>query len=258
MKTEYFVAIVIFHYFGSLFFHSFYLHRYGTHSQFTMNRFWERFFYVCTWISQATSFLNPTAYAKMHLQHHEHSDTKDDPHSPANFSFWKWGLDFIVAAPKMMWRTKQIFYEIRLGTHSIAALYKERRFPRWEDGFEKFADSNVARLIFAVLIFLFYWFFVPTWWCWFFLPVTLLSGPIQGAVVNWCGHKWGTRRFNTPDKSTNTPILNLISLGETNQNNHHFDAQRPNFARAWYEFDPIYPVILVFNFLGIIRLPQKV
>src|SRR5687768_5543584 len=73
---------VVVHWYASLFMHSFYLHRYGAHKQFTMTKFWERFFFVLTWFLQGSSFLNPRSYAIMHRMHHAFSDTKRDPHSP--------------------------------------------------------------------------------------------------------------------------------------------------------------------------------
>ena len=82
------MAILIFflaHWFLSLFCQTFFLHRYSSHKMFTMNTFWDRFFYAFTIISQGASFLNPRAYAIMHRMHHAFSDTEKDPHSPHFF-----------------------------------------------------------------------------------------------------------------------------------------------------------------------------
>jgi stearoyl-CoA desaturase (delta-9 desaturase) len=38
------------------------------------------------------------------------------------------------------------------------------------------------------------------------------------------------------------------------QNNHHHAGSRPNFAAKWWEIDPVYPIIKLFNKVGIIRL----
>ncbi len=64
--------------FGQTFFH----HRYGAHRMFSMNRFWDRFFYLFSFIVQSPSFLVPRAYAILHREHHAFSDTERDPHSP--------------------------------------------------------------------------------------------------------------------------------------------------------------------------------
>jgi fatty-acid desaturase len=46
---------------------------------------WERFFYLCTWLFQGSSYLVPRAYGVMHRMHHAYSDTEKDPHSPHFF-----------------------------------------------------------------------------------------------------------------------------------------------------------------------------
>lgn len=258
MQALNFILIfVVTHFFASLFFHSFFLHRYGTHKQFVMSPFWERTFFLLTYIFQGSSFLDPKAYAIIHLEHHAHSDTEKDPHSPLNFTISKWGLDFPVAGLKMMKYLRYVFAEVYYGRSELLQLYKDRKFPTWPH-FERFASSRLSSVLFGICYLVIYIIFAKDWWLWFFLPVNILTGPIQGALVNWCGHIWGYRRFKLKDNSRNTPILNIVMLGELNQNNHHKDPDNPNFAKKWYEFDLIYPVILFFNLVKIIRIPAKV
>ena len=55
------VAIILFflaHWWLSVFFQSFFLHRYCAHRMFTMSKGWERFFYLCTVLFQGSSFLS--------------------------------------------------------------------------------------------------------------------------------------------------------------------------------------------------------
>src|SRR5881392_3664671 len=81
------MAILVFfvlHWQLSVFFQTFFLHRYGAHKQFTMSKGWERFFHLCTYVSQGSSFLSPRGYAILHRMHHAYSDTERDPHSPHN------------------------------------------------------------------------------------------------------------------------------------------------------------------------------
>ena len=66
----------------SVFFQTFFLHRYGAHKQFTMSKGWERFFFFLTYLAQGSSFLSPRGYAILHRMHHAYSDTEKDPHSP--------------------------------------------------------------------------------------------------------------------------------------------------------------------------------
>ena len=79
------MAIAIFfvlHWQLSVFFQSFFLHRYGAHRQFEMSPRMEKVFHFLTWIVQGSSFLSPRAYAILHRLHHAYSDTPKDPHSP--------------------------------------------------------------------------------------------------------------------------------------------------------------------------------
>src|SRR5271165_5366248 len=68
----------------SVFFQSFFLHRYGAHRQFTMSKPVERFFHFLTFLAQGSSYLSPRGYAILHRMHHAYSDTPKDPHSPTN------------------------------------------------------------------------------------------------------------------------------------------------------------------------------
>src|SRR5437773_12060377 len=83
------MAILVFfvvHWQLSVFFQTFFQHRYGAHKQFTMSKGWERFFHLCTYFSQGSSFLSARGYAILHRMHHAFSDTPKDPHSPENYS----------------------------------------------------------------------------------------------------------------------------------------------------------------------------
>src|SRR5688572_25771193 len=76
------VGFLVGHWVLSVFFQTFFLHRYGAHRMFTMSPAWERFFHLCTYVFQASSYLNPRGYAILHRMHHAYSDTPGDPHSP--------------------------------------------------------------------------------------------------------------------------------------------------------------------------------
>src|SRR6187399_1139253 len=111
---------LIFHWYLSLFAQTFFLHRYGAHKMFSMSKGWERFFYMFTWITQGSSFLNPRAYAIMHRMHHAYSDTEKDPHSP-HFIKDVWGL---------MIKTKNIYLEYRRYKLEPEAQFLDR-YPTW-------------------------------------------------------------------------------------------------------------------------------
>ncbi|MBD3257809.1 acyl-CoA desaturase [candidate division GN15 bacterium] len=244
------VAIIAFfvgHWFLSLFFQTVFLHRYASHGMFTMSRFWERTFYVLTWLVQGSSFLNPRAYAIMHRRHHEHSDTEKDPHSPSNHS----------NVFSMMLATYKEYEYLR--THRVeedADPGKHVAPPEWP-AFDRFAGDFMVRVGFVLAYTAFYVAFAPSIWWYVLLPAHFLMGPIHGAIVNWCGHKYGYVNYReTEDQSRNTLPLDFLTMGELFQNNHHRAPGRANFAHKRFEFDPTYPVVRLLDWIGIVRLPR--
>jgi stearoyl-CoA desaturase (Delta-9 desaturase) len=239
------MIIIIFflaHWFLSLFCQTFFLHRYASHKMFAMSKRWERFFYFLTFITQGSSFLNPRAYAIMHRMHHTYSDTQKDPHSPHFFKdIWQ-----------MMVQTKNIYMGyVNYKTEPEEAF--KGNYPEWP-WLDKFADSWVTRVLFALGYTAFYVVYATNPFLYLLLPIQWLMGPVQGAIVNWCGHKYGYSNFDNKDHSKNTLPLDFFLMGELFQNNHHKSPNRPNFAKRWFEFDPTFPVMILLSKLGIIKM----
>jgi stearoyl-CoA desaturase (delta-9 desaturase) len=80
---------------------------------------------------------------------------------------------------------------------------------------------------------------------------------VQGATVNWCGHKYGYRNFNNDDHSRNTGNIGILLGGELFQNNHHRYPDSPNFAKRWFELDPTYVILKVLNGIKVIRFKKS-
>lgn len=232
------------HWYASLFAQTFFLHRYSAHRMFQLSKFWERFFFLFTWAAQGSSFLNPRAYAILHRLHHVHSDTAQDPHSPVQHP----------NVFKLMLHTKDIYYGILKNRIQVAKEYLHG-YPTW-NGFEQFAEGWISRLFWGTFYVGMYWYFAPAWYWYLLLPLHFLMGPIHGAIVNWAGHKVGYRNFNNSDNSRNTLWFDFVTLGELFQNNHHKFPLKVNFAVRWWEVDPAYHVMRLFNRLGIIKLQR--
>jgi stearoyl-CoA desaturase (delta-9 desaturase) len=243
------MAIVIFfvtHWSLSLFSQTFFLHRYGAHRMFTMTKFWERFFYLFTFITQGSSFLNPRAYAIMHRMHHAYSDTERDPHSPHYFK----------SMFRMMLTTKDRYLDILLRRVEPDTTF-DKNIPEWKS-LDDLALHWTPRIIWAAGYVIFYLYFASAWWMYLLLPAHLLMGPIHGAIVNWFGHKYGYANFtDTGDHSRNSLPLDFVAFGELFQNNHHKYPARPNFAVRRFEFDPTYPILRLFSYLRIIRFTRE-
>lgn len=211
---------------------------------FKTHKFWERTFYFCTWFFQGASFLNPRAYAIMHRMHHAHSDTEKDPHSP----------HFFRDVFSMMWHTRKI-YNDHVSNKTKPEKGFDGKYPEWKS-LDKIGDHMAVRIGFGIAYTLFYIAFVPAgaWWLFLLLPVHYLMGPIHGAIVNWCGHKYGYTNFDNKDHSKNTTPWGLFMLGELFQNNHHKRPNSPRFSVRWFEIDPVYPVMKLLHYARIIRL----
>jgi len=242
---EVILGFFIAHWYLSLFFQTFFHHRYSAHQAFTMNRFTEKVFFVLSWIFMGSNYLSPYGYGIMHRMHHAFADTPDDPHSP------KYDESII----KMMWKTKTIYSAITSKKYPV-----EPRFtvdvPEWTF-FDQFARSWVSRLMWGSMYVFVYWTFATEWWMWGFLLIQFALAPIHGAIINWFAHKYGYRNFEVGDTSRNFLPLDFLMMGESYHNNHHKHSTRANFGVRWHEMDPTYAAIWLFDKIGIIKLKKQ-
>ncbi len=49
-------------------------------------------------------------------------------------------------------------------------------------------------------------------------------------------------------------FIDILMLGESYHNNHHKHPSAINFGKRWFEIDPMYPVIRLFDRFRIIRI----
>ncbi len=207
-----------------------------------MSKRWERFFHAFTWFAQGSSYLSPRGYAILHRMHHAYSDTEKDPHSP----------HFYKNAFSMMVHTAGVYSPIKERKVEAEARF-EGGYPEWRL-FDETLAGWAPSIVWAALYTLFYVKFATTPWLFLLLPAHYVMGPIHGAIVNWCGHKYGYRNFEVSDRSKNTLVFDFLTGGELFQNNHHKFGQSPNFAVRWFEIDPTYQVMRVLALLRIIDM----
>jgi fatty-acid desaturase len=128
------VIILLFffiHWFSSLFFHTFFLHRYASHQMYFTSPFWEKTFYFLTWFFQGSSYLVPRAYAVMHRMHHAYSDTEKDPHSPHFFKdVWQ-----------MMMHTRNIYNAFVKNQIAPLEQFTKEYLPVWN--WSRFIEINL-------------------------------------------------------------------------------------------------------------------
>jgi stearoyl-CoA desaturase (delta-9 desaturase) len=203
-------------------------HRYAAHKMYTMGPRTEKVMHFLAWLVQGSSYLNPRGYAILHREHHAFSDTDKDPHAPG----------FHQNALAMMWRTKK-----RYDDYAHDRVKPEARFdgdvPEWKLVDQTLGQSWAMRILFGVGYTAFYFAFATHWWqIAFMLPFHFVMGPVHGAIVNWCGHKYGYQSFDNGDKSRNTLPFDFVT----------------NFAARWFELDPTWQVLKVLAVARIVTI----
>ena len=165
----------------------------------------------------------PLWWAGIIAQHHRHSDTPEDPHSPHVTSFWWSHVGWILSADhdETAWD----------------AIHDFARYPelRWLDrctGFPALCWPSAAYLIGG----------------WSGLVVGLRGQHGHPAItrtfsINSLSHLFGKRRYATTDDSRNNFWLALITLGEGWHNNHHHYQSSANQGFFWWEIDISYYII---------------
>ena len=238
------LLFIIAHWYLSLFFQTFFHHRYAAHQMFTMSKGMEKVFFIGSFLAQGSSYLSPNTYGIMHRMHHVFADTDKDPHSPKyDKTLWK-----------LMWRSAQEFRDIFYEKVEIEERFKID-LPEWRK-FDLITNKWIIRVAFMGAYTTFYVFFATYWWMYLLLPIHFLSGPVHGAVINWFAHKYGYTNFKVSDTSKNLLPVDFLMLGESYHNNHHANGTNPNFGHRWFEIDPVYPIIKLFHALRIIRLKR--
>lgn len=272
---------IILQWFLTIFFSSFLYHRYWTHESFTMSKLWASIFKVMAFIFLGPSFYFPRAWIVMHLLHHTHSDTQQDPHSP------RYALYELVMAWNMKVRhgflahfnpyfsreKKERIVKHYLNKSSLPWYYSYAEFPKsfWDrlpkaTWFDRFASSAWTRISWNIVYLFLYALLLDyilvhnlpliSWIPLLCLPIHSFIGAIQGTLVNWYGHLkgFGYRNYQINDDSTNILRKELALGGEGFQNNHHHDPKNPNFAHKAGEIDPTFFIIKILSRLGIVHL----
>jgi stearoyl-CoA desaturase (delta-9 desaturase) len=238
------LIVFILLWYSSLFFQTFFQHRYAAHGAFTMSRFWERAFFIFTYITQGSSYMSPRAYAILHRMHHAYTDTEKDPHSPLHSS----------NVFSMMLKTRNIYSSIFKERYEVEERFT-KNLPEWRS-FDRWAHSSLSRLLWVLAYAVLIVFFASSLWWLLLLPVVVAMGAIHGAIINWFAHKYGYINFRLKNTSHNLFSMDIFMLGESYHNNHHKHPAAINFGKRWHEIDPVYPLIRMLAWMRIIKLAK--
>jgi stearoyl-CoA desaturase (delta-9 desaturase) len=209
-------------------------HRYFGHRAYRLGRI-PQCLMAC--LAQSSAQKGSLWWAALHRRHHRHADQPEDVHSPVLESFWWSHVGWILSN--------------RYDTYDPKEVKDLGKFPelRWLDRFH-----FVPALALAVL--------VAVWGVW--SGTGILPALAWWAVstvflyhatfcINSLAHVWGTRRFDTPDRSRNNALLALITLGEGWHNNHHAFPGACRQGLRWWEIDLAYGMLRLLALFGIVR-----
>jgi stearoyl-CoA desaturase (delta-9 desaturase) len=215
-------------------------HRYFSHRSFRTSRGMQFAFAV---LGAASVQRGPLWWAAHHRHHHLHADTDLDAHSPRH-GFWRSHAGWFLTRRHFRTRHEAVpdlvrFPELRLldrfdvlvpvllavGLYALGALL-ERRAPG--------LGTNGPQLLV---------------WGFFVSTVVLFHVTV---TINSLAHRWGGRRYATPDDSRNNWLLALLTFGEGWHNNHHHYPGAARQGVAWWELDLTWYGLKLLSWLGLV------
>jgi stearoyl-CoA desaturase (delta-9 desaturase) len=213
-------------------------HRYFSHRSYKLGRAAQ---FGLAFLAETSGQKGVLWWAAQHRVHHRESDTEKDIHSPWTRSFWWAHLGWILSR-------QHDGYDPRLV--SDFAKYPELR---WLD-----RNYLVPPAVFGAGVLM-----AGGWaaFLWGFVLSTVLLYHCTFAI-NSFAHVYGSRRFDTPDRSRNNWLLALLTMGEGWHNNHHFSMSSCAQGVRWWEIDVTYWIVRLLSAAGIardvkpFRLPQ--
>lgn len=184
---------------------SLYIHRIRCHRNFNMKT-WKH--HLFSFIFSGLNLGSPSVYVSVHLNHHKHSGTDDDPHDPYTRGFWNilfsnWDSKFKPDRKK---------------------LKEEKSLPYF-----KFYHENHQKISLAFCI---------------FLPVLPMLAFWHTKFVTIIVHlkNVGYQNYITNETSRNIWWLKPLLWGEELHNNHHakWVVSNHNHKNNWKELDILY------------------
>lgn len=216
-------------------------HRYFSHKAFKTSRLMQ---FVFALIGATSVQRGPLWWASHHRNHHRHSDSEADFHSPVTRS--------------MLWSHMGWFLTARGFATDRSVIRDLERYPelRWIDRFDTLIPIVLASLLF----------FFGAWleatqpqlgtsgpqmliWGFFVSTVVLFHATV---TINSLAHRYGTRRFPTHDNSRNNLWLALLTFGEGWHNNHHHFPGSARQGFRWWEIDLTYYGLRLMSALGLV------
>lgn len=228
-------------------------HRMLSHRAFKCPKWLEYFFATC---GVCLAQESPVRWVAVHRRHHQHTDRRDDPHSPlVNFL---WGhFEWVV---------------VKNDALSTSGFYDKYARDMLRDPYYFFLERGGmwfwVYVAHAALIFGLGFAVGCVWTYEGVAPLasglrlglsTLVWGVALRTVFGWhttwavnsVGHLWGYRNYETNDRSTNQFVVGLLASGEGWHNNHHADPRCAKIGHCWWELDPGWWTIAALAMVGL-------
>lgn len=213
-------------------------HRLLTHRGYGTPKWLEYFLTFCGTLALEGG---PISWVATHRIHHQKSDQEGDPHTPREGTWWA----------HMGWilRGDSLHHEAAVLARYVPDLCRDRvhvALSKWH-----WMSNVVVGVVLLAIGGIPY-----VLWGIFFRTTVGLHATW---LVNSATHKWGSRRFDTRDDSTNNWWVALLTFGEGWHNNHHAHPTSARHGLAWYEFDMSWITIRTLERIGLVwdvKLPK--
>ena len=216
-------------------------HRYFSHKTFKTSRIMQFIFAI---VGASAVQRGPIWWAAHHREHHMHSDTINDKHSPKAHSFFWSHTGWFLTKANFLTHTKMVkelsrFPELRLIDRFDIIIPIATCISLYFLG--DFLLVNHPSLNTSGLQLLSWGFVLST--------VILYHSTF---LVNSVAHLWGTTRYDTKDESKNNFLIALLTFGEGWHNNHHHYPGSAKQGFYWWEVDLTYYLLKLMSALGLI------
>ncbi len=210
-------------------------HRYFSHHSFKTSRFVQ---FLLAFIGGMGVMRGALWWAAHHRTHHRFADRPGDPHSPGRGLLWA-HLTWFMA------KSTQATDEEKLMAREGLKIKDFKKYPElvWLDRNDWF----------PILVFVVFCYGVGGFagWVWGANVSTLVLVHCTFAI-NSFSHRYGSRRYDLPDTSTNNFAVAIASFGEGWHNNHHKWPHRARLGETLGEIDISWYGIWMLEKLGIV------
>lgn len=224
-------------------------HRYFAHRSFKTSR---AFQFVLGLLGTSAVQGGILWWASHHRGHHQHSDQKEDLHSPVSHSAfhshlgWMWSKDcFMPSKHKLLDFAR--FPELKL-------LNKYYMYLIMAQGLAFYVLGELLSYTYPTLQTSGAQVFV-----WGFLLSTVWNWHVTFSINSVC-HLFGSKRYQSNDESRNNWLFGILAFGEGWHNNHHKFGWSARNGLMWWEWDPTYYLLKILEFFGIVwdlKIPTR-